>query len=162
MVLTLPGFGLWAAAIRDFETPYGSAGIRQLEVLYMLRHELLPPTKPTATALAERFGIQRSVVTRILAKLESAGYIIREPDQRDGRAWQIIITENGRNLSDYVEREYFKEMEAALGDISVGDVACLERCLNILVDVAVNLGIREHKTRFANDWTKRSIGDESS
>jgi DNA-binding MarR family transcriptional regulator len=160
MVLTLPGFGLWAAAIRDFETPYGSAGIRQLEVLYMLRHELLPPAKPAATALAERFGVQRSVVTRILAKLESAGYIVREPDQRDGRAWQIIITENGRNLSDYVEREYFKEMKAALGDIAEGDVACLEHCLDILVDVAVNLGIREPEARFANEWTKRATGSE--
>lgn len=141
MVLVLPGFGAWASAIRDFETPYGSAGIRQLEVLYMLRHELLDASTPTATALAQRFGIQRSVVTRILSKLEASGYITRHPDPEDGRATRIQITETGRNLSDYVEREYFKEMENALGEIDEADAATMERSLEILIHVAKNLGM---------------------
>jgi DNA-binding MarR family transcriptional regulator len=139
MVLVLPGFGRWASAIRDFETPYGSAGIRQLEVLYMLRHNLLDPAIPTATALAERFQIQRSVVTRLLAKLESGGYITREPDLRDLRAWRIEITETGRLLSDYVEREYFLEMESALEELSERDLDALEHAMNILRRVKRNL-----------------------
>jgi DNA-binding MarR family transcriptional regulator len=143
MVLVLPGFGRWASAMRDFETPYGKAGIRQLEVLYVLRHELLDPTVPTATALAEHFQIQRSVLTRILAKLEAGGYITREPDPADARAWRIAITENGRLLSDYVERQYFQEMSQALGEVGESDIACLERSLEILRRVAANLGIKE-------------------
>lgn len=139
MVLVLPGFGRWASAIRDFETPYGSAGIRQLEVLYALRHNLLDPSIPPATALAENFQIQRSVVTRILAKLESAGYITRKPDQRDLRAWRIEITETGRLLSDYVEREYFLEMEEALGELSERDLNALEHAMGILTRVKRNL-----------------------
>lgn len=139
MVLVLPGFGRWASAIRDFETPYGSAGIRQLEVLYALRHNLLDPSIPPATALAENFQIQRSVVTRILAKLESAGYITREPDLRDLRARRIAITETGRLLSDYVEREYFLEMEAALGELSDRDLDALEHAMSILRRVKQNL-----------------------
>jgi DNA-binding MarR family transcriptional regulator len=141
MVLVLPGFGRWASKIRDFETPYGSAGIRQLEVLYALRHALLDPNTPVATALADKFQIQHSVVTRILKKLEAAGYISREPDPRDGRAWQIAITETGRKLSDYVEAEYFKEMEAALGEPDEGGLACLERAIELLMGVGRNLGM---------------------
>ena len=147
MVLILPAFGRWASAIRDFETPYGKAGIRQLEVLYMLRHNLLDSSTPTATALAERFQIQRSVVTRILTKLEASGYIVRVPDPRDGRAWQITITENGKALSDYVEARYFEEMATALGSIDDHDTACLERSLDLLIRVAANLGLGEASER---------------
>jgi DNA-binding MarR family transcriptional regulator len=127
--------------MRDFETPYGKAGIRQLEVLYMLRHGLLDSSKPAATALAERFQIQRSVVTRILAKLEASRYITRETHPHDGRAQQITITENGKNLSDYVEQEFFLEMEKALGEIGECDIECMERSIDILIVVAAKLGV---------------------
>lgn len=149
MVLVLPGFGRWASAMRDFETPYGKAGIRQLEVLYHLRHNLLDPSKPNATELADRFQIQRSVVTRVLARLEAGGYILREPDPRDGRAFQITITDIGRKLSDYVEQEYFQEMRDALGELDSADVACLERSMDILTGAAINLGLQVVEERIA-------------
>lgn len=149
MVLVLPAFGRWASAMRDFETPYGKAGIRQLEVLYMLRHGLLDGDKPTATELAESFHIQRSVVTRILAKLESGGYISREVDPSDGRAWRITITDIGKKLSDFVEQEFFAEMRAALGEIDEHDIECLERSMEILVNVSANLGIAAPMRRIA-------------
>ena len=68
MVLILPGFGRWASTMRDFETPYGKAGIRQLEVLYMLRHDLLDPTVPAIQALpsGRRFHVEHGVLTRLL------------------------------------------------------------------------------------------------
>jgi DNA-binding MarR family transcriptional regulator len=139
MVVVLPGFGRWASAIRDFETPYGSAGIRQLEVLYALRHNVLDPAIPPATALADLFQIQRSVVTRVLAKLEAAGYITRRPDPSDHRARRIELTESGRLLSDYVAREYFAEMSAALGDVNEDDLDILERAMEILTRAARTL-----------------------
>lgn len=149
MVLILPGFGRWASAMRDFETPYGKAGIRQLEVLYLLRHDLLGDLPPTATSLAAHFGIQRSVLTRILAKLEAGGYVTREPDPSDGRASRVAITEQGKLLSDHVERQYFREMRDALGEIDETEVDCLERSLVILRRVAANLGIGEAARRIA-------------
>lgn len=141
MVLLLPGFGRWAGRIRDFETPYGKAGYRQIEALYVLRHNLLDPSIPPATALAEAFHIQRSVVTRVLARLEDSGYITRSADPQDHRAQHIAITETGRLLSDYVEQLYFVEMEQALGHLAPADLACMERSLEILTDVAERLGI---------------------
>jgi DNA-binding MarR family transcriptional regulator len=154
MVLILPAFGRWASTMRDFETPYGKAGIRQLEVLYVLRHDLLDPALPTATALADCFQIQRSVLTRILAKLGAGGHITREPDPDDGRAWRIAITEKGRLLSDHVERQFFREMSQALGDVGESDIACLERSLEIFTRVAANLGIKE-TVRLSNRFPTR-------
>jgi len=70
MVLLLPGFCRWDSAMRDSETPHGKAGTRQVEMLYILRHDLTKPWWQTTTALANYFHIPRSVVTRVLAKLE--------------------------------------------------------------------------------------------
>jgi len=153
MVLVLPGFGRWASAMRDFETPYGKAGIRQLEVLYLLRHNFVDRSNQTATMLADYFQIQRSVVTRVLAKLEQGGHITRETDPHDHRAQQITITERGEQLSDYVEQKYFDEMNAALGDIDEADVASLERSLKILKNVATNLGLGELLPRAHDEET---------
>jgi DNA-binding MarR family transcriptional regulator len=160
MVLVLPGFGRWASRIRDFETPHGSAGIRQLEVLYMLRHRLLDPEMAFATAIAERFGIQRSVVTRILSKLENAGYIVRTPDPEDGRATHIEITETGRKLSDYVEAEYFREMEAALGEIDEAGIETMEQALTILLDVGENLGLGSAERLFYEEAARAPTARE--
>ncbi len=149
MVFVLPGFGRWASTIREFETPYGHAGIRQLEVLYILRHDLLKKEEISATSLATHLQIQRSVVTRILMKLESSGFITRMTDPRDHRAQQITITERGKLMSDYVEQEYFDEMSAALGSLEGDDLACMERSMQILVRVSSNLGVTGHEKRFA-------------
>jgi len=81
------------------------------------------------------------VVTRVLAKLEAAGFISREADPHDARAHQISVTEQGRLLSDFVEQEYFKEMQAALGGLGADDLACLERAAELLAGVANRLGI---------------------
>jgi DNA-binding MarR family transcriptional regulator len=147
MVLVLPGFGRWASAMRDFETPYGKAGIRQLEVLYILRHDFFDPSQQTATMLADYFQIQRSVVTRVLAKLEHGGHITRETDPRDHRSQQISITDRGKQLSDYVEQKYFEEMNAALGDITEDDLVSLEHSIKILTNVSANLGLGDPPPR---------------
>ncbi len=139
LVLLLPGFGRWASRIREFETPYGSAGIRQLEVLYVLRHDLISQADSSATEIAHFFQIQRSVVTRILAKLERGGYIERSTDPGDARSQQVTITERGRMLSDYVEHVYFDEMLAALGSVGDGELECLERSLASLEKISAVL-----------------------
>ncbi|HWV24382.1 MAG TPA: MarR family transcriptional regulator [Thermomicrobiales bacterium] len=139
MVLILPDFGRWINQIRDFQTPYGKAGIRQLDVLYHLRHGLLENSNPTSTEMAQHFQIQRSVLTRIVAKLESGGFVTRECDLADRRAWRVTITEQGKLLSDYVQQQIFEEMRSALGDLTENDLASLERAMQLLVGVASNL-----------------------
>ncbi len=142
MVLTLPGFGTWAGRVREFDTPFGHAGIRQLEVLYLLRHNLLNTAQPTATQIADHFGVQPSVITRIVQKLIAADYLTRQQCGHDGRAWTLAITERGRNLSDYVELEFFREMETALVDMDAGDLERLRKAMGILEQVAARLHTR--------------------
>src|SRR3569833_1487179 len=51
---------------------------------------------PKALALAE--GVQPQSITRVLAELEEAGFILRKQDQSDHRQFQLEITSNGREL----------------------------------------------------------------
>lgn len=110
MVTTLPKYGTWATGFRDFDTPYGKVGFRQLSVLWAIRYNLLPANDISPGRLAALHGVQPSVMTRALAKLESNGFIIRAVDPEDGRRTRIDITRKGRHVSEHVEGLYIADM----------------------------------------------------
>ncbi|QIK68043.1 MarR family transcriptional regulator [Nocardioides sp. HDW12B] len=51
--------------------------------------------------IAERLGLDRTVMTYLIDDLEKAGLVERRPDPADRRARQVLLTERGR--STYVE-----------------------------------------------------------
>ncbi len=48
--------------------------------------------------LAERMGVERGSLTRLLAGLEARGLLLREPDGTDGRKVRLMLTQAGRAL----------------------------------------------------------------
>ncbi len=50
----------------------------------------------TPTALAHREGVKIQTLTRLLAELESAGWVFRVPDESDGRQSLLSLTAQGR------------------------------------------------------------------
>lgn len=53
----------------------------------------------TQQRLTERLGIQPGSVSEVTAKLESAGYIRRSPNETDRRTMDIELTEKGKLLA---------------------------------------------------------------
>ncbi|GAA2318619.1 MarR family transcriptional regulator [Streptomyces kunmingensis] len=49
-----------------------------------------------ATELAAYIGVGKATMSRQLRALEDLGFVAREPDPADGRAWLISLTERGR------------------------------------------------------------------
>ncbi|MET8469508.1 MarR family transcriptional regulator [Streptomyces sp. NPDC006422] len=49
-----------------------------------------------ATELAAYIGVGKATMSRQLRALEELGFVGREPDPADGRAWLISLTEYGR------------------------------------------------------------------
>lgn len=139
MVTELPRFGRWATTIREFETPYGKIGYRQLEVLWALRHNTLPHDHISPSHISAHFGIQPSVVTRVLARLESQAFIDRITDPLDGRRAHIRITEKGIHLSEVVEELFMQEALSAIAFITDDQVTELQRNVDILTRVISNL-----------------------
>lgn len=53
---------------------------------------------PTQLALARKLGVDRTVMTYLLDKVQEAGLIERHPDPNDRRARRIVLTTAGRAL----------------------------------------------------------------
>jgi DNA-binding MarR family transcriptional regulator len=147
MVSSLPKFGHWATSIRDFETPFGRIGYRQLELLWALRYNLIDGGPVTPSAIAAHFEVQPSVVTRILVKLEAHGFVSRITDPLDGRSASIQITPLGIELSAYVEDLYDQEMLASLASLDDTQIEELCRNVEILNRIATNL-LDNRRNRF--------------
>jgi DNA-binding MarR family transcriptional regulator len=146
MVRELPRFGRWALAVRDFETPYGKVGYRQLAILWALRYNLIPGNDVSPSDFAAHLEVQPSVVTRVLAKLESGGFIERTVDPNDGRRYHIRITEQGTHVSQVVEEQFVQELLAGVSFLDDDGVAALAKHIEILTDVVAILE-ENRKTR---------------
>lgn len=109
IVTRMPSFGSWSSAINEFQTPFGKVGYRQLQLLWAIRNDKVPEGA-TASAMANLFQIQPSVVTRVLAKLEAHAFIERTVDPDDGRQFNITVTPLGAELSVWVETLYNEEV----------------------------------------------------
>lgn len=50
--------------------------------------------------LAERLEIENMTLTRLIDKLEKAGFVERRADPNDRRAWRLYLTDNARPILD--------------------------------------------------------------
>ncbi|WP_242882774.1 MarR family winged helix-turn-helix transcriptional regulator [Actinomadura litoris] len=77
--------------------------------------------------LADLIGLNQSSVSRLVARLESAGLTRRDMCPKDRRGVYTIITEEGRALQERAAPTYRQELAAALDD------AAADPCLGSLV-----------------------------
>ena len=55
--------------------------------------------------IGERLQVHATSVTNVIDRLEASGFVIREPNPRDGRGTLAVITEDGRAVVDRATRE---------------------------------------------------------
>ena len=67
--------------------------LAEARVLY----ELATRNSPSAVEIAEALGLDPGYLSRLLAKLESSGLILRKPAPQDARASTISLTRSGRS-----------------------------------------------------------------
>jgi DNA-binding MarR family transcriptional regulator len=91
------------------------------------RHGPLTPSE-----LATRERIQRPTVTRILARLEEAGLVLRTPDPHDRRSSLVAVTAEGRALLEELRTRKTAYLARRLEDLTPEDRATLERAATIL------------------------------
>lgn len=71
----------------------------------------------TQTELAEALHLAGATVTKMLQRLEEAGFVERRPDAEDQRVSRVYLTEAGRQVKQSVlerERQVGKEMLAGI------------------------------------------------
>lgn len=94
----------------------------------------------TQLALANKLGIDRTVMTYLLDDLEKAGLIERKPDPADRRARRISATEAGRATLCDLQRKLRHVEDRVLTALPENDRA---RFREMLREVAVNIDTQD-------------------
>jgi DNA-binding MarR family transcriptional regulator len=79
----------------------------------------------TQTELAERLRIRPATLTRMLQRMERAGFIQRKTDHLDQRITRVYLTEAGRTVQAQVEGVWKKMEEETFGQFSPDECAML-------------------------------------
>ena len=77
--------------------------------------------------ISSRLNIDKATTTRAISKLENEGYVRRERDPKDGRAYKVFLTQKGKEIkpaiwkvlrewtsilsSDFSDEEYVQVIE---------------------------------------------------
>jgi MarR family transcriptional regulator, organic hydroperoxide resistance regulator len=79
--------------------------------------------------LAERMRNTPATVTRMLQRMEKAGFILRRTDEADQRVMRVYLTEAGRAVQAQVERQLAIIEAETFAGFSEEERALLRRCL---------------------------------
>ena len=76
------------------------------------------PYRLTAGEMQRRSLVTAGAVTQRLDKLEHAGLVRREGDERDGRVVHVVLTARGRRLVDRIFVELMRQEQTILGPLT--------------------------------------------
>ena len=91
------------------------------------RHGPLTPSE-----LAERERVQRPTVTRVLARLEEAGLVVRAGDPQDRRCSLVSISDDGRALLGAMRERKDAFLARRIDALEPADREALDRAAAIL------------------------------
>ena len=86
----------------------------------------------TPSELANIEGIQRPTATRVIARLEEAGLLVRAPDPGDRRSSLVSVTAEGRTLLRKARNRKTAYLAHRMRDLPADDLAALERAADVL------------------------------
>jgi DNA-binding MarR family transcriptional regulator len=83
-------------------------------------------------ALAQKLGVDRTVMTYLLDDLETGGLIERRPDPADRRARRVVLTDAGQARLCDLERRFRAAEEHLLDPLDAGERTVLRNLLQRL------------------------------
>lgn len=119
---------------KNGETPCGKPlSVAEAYVLMELSADKQLPQQ----VLVERLNLAKSTVSRLLKQMHKRGWVDRERDLHDGRAWVWHLTKKGVTLAANVSVARQKKFEQILAQIPLDSQTEIFNSLNILVE-AIN------------------------
>ena len=91
------------------------------------------------TDLAEREGCTQPAITRLVDRLQARGWLVREPDPRDGRAVLVALTADGQATADRLRAVYREMLHGEMGKLAEEDVRVLARAVEVLDELITGL-----------------------
>jgi DNA-binding MarR family transcriptional regulator len=110
----------------------GSAESQRERAAHVLLFPLCVEGPLRQTELAERVHADPSTVSRHVSRLVEQGLLTRVPDERDGRAAKLVVTERGTATAEAMRRERAEHLRLVTADWDEQDVATLAQLLRRL------------------------------
>ncbi|MGX7825573.1 MarR family winged helix-turn-helix transcriptional regulator [Actinokineospora sp. 24-640] len=82
--------------------------------------------------LAVREGVAAPTMSRVVAGLVEAGYVLREPDPADRRAWLVRATDEGERIVSGVRSIRVQELGRRLARLTEAEKATLLAAIPVL------------------------------
>ena len=83
----------------------------------------------THSELAEHLHVQPATITKMVKRMERAGFVERRQDVEDQRVSRVYLTDAGRNIRDAVEGAWRELEEKTFAGFSSKERALLDRFL---------------------------------
>lgn len=96
----------------------------------------------THTALAERLHVTPATITKMLQRMEKAGFVVRKPDAEDQRVSRVYLTKAGRAIQRRVQAVWKRMDRETFAGFTQEERALLRRFLQ---------QIRENLRRVTDD-----------
>lgn len=94
-----------------------------------------PPYRQKPGQLTSRLRRSSGGMTKILRRLESAGFVTRDPDPDDGRGIHVTLTERGLQLQDRVFRAFLAATTRLVAPLSPAQVVEADASLARLLEL---------------------------
>ena len=93
--------------------------------------------------LSQEEGINPTMLSRIVAKLEASGLVVRTPDAEDARIMHVAVTKAGEALRDTIRSERTDALHYALRHLSNEERRALAEATPVLEKIVVTLRERQ-------------------
>ena len=101
-------------------------GSGQFEFLLFLYHE----DGISLEKLAKALRVSKSTSTRAIQSLEKEGYVYRQRDENDLRAYRVYLTEKGTGMRDIILKKLTSFVNTLLADFTLEEMKILWLLLN--------------------------------
>lgn len=101
----------------------------QFTVLMLLKHTNHPVTQKE---LSEWLLVDKSNLTGLVDRMESAGHLKRNKTEKDRRSYHLELTPAAEALLEELERPYRELLNSMMGDFSVEELLQIVRLMNKL------------------------------
>ena len=88
-----------------------------------------------AHELAERFEMDKSVISRQVRMLEALGLLESRPDERDGRLRVLSATPSACRALAEIRREYGTRLQAVVDELSPEEIQAASKAFRLLSEV---------------------------
>ena len=88
-----------------------------------------------AHELAERFEMDKSVISRQVRMLEELGLLESHPDEHDGRLRVLTVTSAARTSLADVRREYGTRLQAVIDELTADEIRAASKAFRLLAEV---------------------------